>query len=84
LCARTVILVRGRRGGRQRGTRGRGVMPPVASTPEGPNPQGDEPVLGLELIAVGDAECDDEILSVHVRGTDQPIGQRRGQGAGTR
>jgi hypothetical protein len=47
-------MVRGRRGGRRRGTRGGGVMPPVASTPEGSNPQGDEQVLRQEKIAVGD------------------------------
>jgi hypothetical protein len=29
-------------------------MPPVASMPEGSNPQGDEQVLGQEQIAVGD------------------------------
>jgi hypothetical protein len=47
-------MVRGRRGGRRRGARGGGVMPPVASTPEGSNPQGGEQVLGQEQIAVGD------------------------------
>jgi hypothetical protein len=47
-------MVRGRRGGRRRGARGGGVMPPVASTPEGSNPQGGEQVLGQEKIAVGD------------------------------
>jgi hypothetical protein len=30
------------------------MTPPVASTPEGSNPQGDEQVLGQEQIAVGD------------------------------
>jgi hypothetical protein len=29
-------------------------MPPVASMPEGSNPQGDEQVVGQEKIAVGD------------------------------
>jgi hypothetical protein len=29
-------------------------MPPIASTPEGSNPQGDEQVLGQEQIVVGD------------------------------
>jgi hypothetical protein len=29
-------------------------MPPVASTPQGSNPQGDEQVLGQEKITVGD------------------------------
>jgi hypothetical protein len=47
-------MVRGCRGGRRRGARGGGVMPPVASTPEGSNPQGGEQVLGQEQIAVGD------------------------------
>jgi hypothetical protein len=47
-------MVRGRRGGRRRGARGGGMMPPVASTPEGSNPQGGEQVLGQEQIAVGD------------------------------
>jgi hypothetical protein len=49
-----VIMVRGHYGGRQQGARGGGTMPPVASTPEGSNPQGDEQVLGQEKIAVGD------------------------------
>jgi hypothetical protein len=47
-------MVRGCRGGRRRGARGGGAMPPVASMPEGSNPQGDEQVLGQEQIAVGD------------------------------
>ena len=49
-----VIMVRGRRGGRQRGARGGGEMPPATSTPEGSNPQGGEQVLGQEHISVGD------------------------------
>jgi hypothetical protein len=49
-----VIMVRGRCGGRRPGARGGGVMPPVASTPEGSNPQGGEQVLGQEQIAMGD------------------------------
>jgi hypothetical protein len=69
-------MVRGCRGGRRRGARGGGVTPPVASTPEGSNPQGGEQVLGQEQIAVGDVVRDDEIFSAHVRGTDQPLGQR--------
>jgi hypothetical protein len=48
-----VIMVRGRRGGRRRGARGGGMTPPVASTPEGSNPQGGKQVLRLEQIAVG-------------------------------
>jgi hypothetical protein len=47
-------MVRGRHGGRRRGARGGGTIPPVASTPEGSNPQGDEQVFGQEQIAVGD------------------------------
>jgi hypothetical protein len=47
-------MVRGHRRGRRRGARGGGTTPPVASTPEGSNPQGDEQVLGQEKIAVGD------------------------------
>jgi hypothetical protein len=47
-------MVRGCRGGRRRGAREGGVMPLVASTPEGSNPQGGEQVLGQEQIAVGD------------------------------
>jgi hypothetical protein len=47
-------MVRGRRGGRRRGARGGGETPPVASTPEGSNPQEGEQVLGQEQIAVGD------------------------------
>jgi hypothetical protein len=38
----TVIMVRGRHGGRRRGARGGGVTPPAASAPEGSNPQGVE------------------------------------------
>jgi hypothetical protein len=49
-----VIMVRGHRRGRRWGARGGGATPPVASTPEGSNPQGDEQVLGQEKIAVGD------------------------------
>jgi hypothetical protein len=47
-------MVRGCRGGRQRGARGGNAMPPVASTHERYNPQGDEKVLGQEQIEVGD------------------------------
>jgi hypothetical protein len=47
-------MVRRRRRGRRRGARGGGMTPPVASTPEGSNPQGGEKVLGQEQIAVGD------------------------------
>jgi hypothetical protein len=47
-------MVRGCRGGRRWGARGGGVMPPVASMPEGSNPQGDEQVVGKEHIVVGD------------------------------
>jgi hypothetical protein len=37
-----VIMVRGHHGGRRQGARGGGTTPPVASTLEGSNPQGDE------------------------------------------
>jgi hypothetical protein len=47
-------MVRGHCGGRRRSARGGGVMPLVASTPEGSNPQGGKQVLGQEKIAVGD------------------------------
>jgi hypothetical protein len=47
-------MVRGRRGVRRQGIKGRGVMPLVASTPEGSNPQGGEQVLRLEQIAASD------------------------------
>jgi hypothetical protein len=47
-------MVRGRRGGRRCGARGGGVMPPVASMPEGSNPQGEEQVIGQEQVVVGD------------------------------
>jgi hypothetical protein len=43
-----VIMVRGCHGGRRQGARGGGMIPPVASTPEGSNPWGDEQVLGQE------------------------------------
>jgi hypothetical protein len=66
-------MVRGRREGRWRGGRGGGPMPPVASTPEGSNPQGDEKVLGQEQIAVGDVvrmmrsfQCMSESLISHL------------------
>jgi hypothetical protein len=49
-----VIMVRGSRRGKRRGARGGGTTPPVASTPEGSNPQGDEQVLGQEQIVVSD------------------------------
>ena len=47
-------MVRGCCKGRQQGARGGGVTPPVAFTPEGSNPQGDEQTIGKEHIAVGD------------------------------
>jgi hypothetical protein len=47
-------MVRGRRRGRRRGARGGGTTPPVASMPEGSNPQGEEQVIGQENIVVGD------------------------------
>jgi hypothetical protein len=37
------------------GARGGGMMPQVASSPEGSQPQGGERVFGQELIAVSDA-----------------------------
>jgi hypothetical protein len=40
-----VIMVRECHRSRQWGARGGGVTPPVASTPEGSNPKGDEQVL---------------------------------------
>ena len=47
-------MVRGRHRGRRWGAREGGMTPPVASTPEGSNPQGGEQVLGQEQIAVVD------------------------------
>jgi hypothetical protein len=47
-------MVRGCHGGRRRGARGGGVTPPVASMPEGSNPQGGEQALEKEKIAIGD------------------------------
>jgi hypothetical protein len=47
-------MVRGHHGGRQQGTKGGGMTPPVVSTLEGSKPQGDEQVLGPEHIEVGD------------------------------
>jgi hypothetical protein len=47
-------MVRGRCKGRRWGARGGDTTPPVASTPKGSNPQGDEQVLGQEQIVVGD------------------------------
>ena len=49
-----VIMVRGQCGGRRRGARGGGVMPPATSTLEGSNPQGGKQVLGKEHISIGD------------------------------
>jgi hypothetical protein len=53
--------------------RGGGVTPPVASTPEGSNSQGDEQVLGQEKIAVGEVvrmmryfQCISEALINHL------------------
>jgi hypothetical protein len=46
-------MVRGRRGGRRHGARGGGVTPPVASMPEGSNPQGEEQVIGQERLLWG-------------------------------
>jgi hypothetical protein len=48
------IMVRGCHGGRGRGARGGVETPPVASMPEGSNPQGGEQVLRQEQIAVAD------------------------------
>jgi hypothetical protein len=55
------------------GARGGGVTPPVTSTPEGSNPQGDEQVVGQEQIAVGDVvglmrsfQCMSEALISHL------------------
>jgi hypothetical protein len=47
-------MVRGCHEGIRHGARGGGVMPPVASMPEGFNPQGEEQVIGQEKIVVGD------------------------------
>jgi hypothetical protein len=47
-------MVRGCRRGRRHGARGGGMMPLVASMPEGSNPQGEEQVIGQEKIVVGD------------------------------
>jgi hypothetical protein len=49
-----VIMVRGCHGGRRSGPRGGGMTPPVASSPEGSNPEGDEQVIGQDQIVVGD------------------------------
>jgi hypothetical protein len=66
-------MARGCHGGKQWGARGGGAMPPVASTPEGSNPQGDEQVLGQEQIVVGDVvrmmryfQCMSEALINHL------------------
>jgi hypothetical protein len=47
-------MVRGRHEGKRRGARRGSMTPPVASTPEGSNPQRGEQVLRQEKIAVGD------------------------------
>jgi hypothetical protein len=39
-------MVRGRHGGRKCGARGGIATPPVESTPEGSNPQGEEKIIG--------------------------------------
>jgi hypothetical protein len=66
-------MVRGCHRGRRRGARGGGMMPPVASMPEGSNPQGDKHVVGQEKIAVGDVvglmryfECMSKALISHL------------------
>jgi hypothetical protein len=47
-------MVRENHRGRQRGARGGGARPPVASTLEGSNTQGEDKVIGEEHIFVGD------------------------------
>jgi hypothetical protein len=76
-------MVRGRCGGRRRGARGGGEMPPAASTPEGSNPQGGEQVLGQEHIAVGDVIGMMRSFQRMSEALISPFGQRRGQGPGT-
>jgi hypothetical protein len=49
-----VVMVRGCRGSRQHGSRGRGVTPLITPTPEGFNPQGDEQNVEQEKVFVGD------------------------------
>jgi hypothetical protein len=49
-----VIMVKGHHEGRQRGVSGGGMTPPVASMPNGSNPQGEEQVVKNEHIDVGD------------------------------
>jgi hypothetical protein len=68
-----VVMVRGCRGGRRRGARGGGVTPPVASTPEGSNPQGGEKVLGQEQIAVVDVVGMMRYFQCMSEGADQSI-----------
>jgi hypothetical protein len=45
-------------------------MPPVASTPEGSNPQGEEQVIGTGADCCGGCGWFDEVLSEDVRGLD--------------
>jgi hypothetical protein len=47
-------MVRGCHRSRRRGARGASVTPPVTSTPEGSNAQGEEKFIGQEKIIVGD------------------------------
>jgi hypothetical protein len=47
-------MVKRHRGGRKRGVGGRGVTPPIASTPKRSNPQEEEMNVEEEHIVVGD------------------------------
>jgi hypothetical protein len=47
-------MVRGRRGSTRRGAIGRGVPPPIVSTLEGSNLQGDEQTTEQEQVVVRD------------------------------
>jgi hypothetical protein len=49
-----VIMVRGRRGSRRHGVGGRGVTPPIVSTPEGSNPREMSKTTEQEQVVVGD------------------------------
>jgi len=46
-------MVRGRRMSRRWGVGGRGMPPPIPSTPEGSTPQGEEKTTEQEKVAMG-------------------------------
>jgi len=63
-------MVRGCCRGSRRGARGVDATSRVAPTPEGSNPQEEEPVIGCEQICYGGCGWYDKVLSEDVGGLD--------------